>query len=143
MKKLILYFLTSITSLWLIDLLLSGFRFKGGPTTVFLVSLFVLASIYLVEQIISKSVKKSGTILFIVFGMLLTFFALYVATLVIGDFSVAEGSLQALELGIVDTPVIKSMDQILTMLLGSLITMLVAALTRWASSPGKSKDGSQ
>lgn len=132
-----LYFLTSITALWLVDLLLSGFVFREGPTTVLMVALFVLASIYLTEQIISRTVKKSTMLLFFVFGLFLTFFSFYIATLVLSDFNVVSGSLSSLNLKITETPTITKMDQVLSLLLGSLITMIIAVLTRWASKSSK------
>ncbi|MBN2015248.1 hypothetical protein JW766_00235 [Candidatus Dojkabacteria bacterium] len=140
MKKLILYFLTSISAIWLVDLLVSGFTFNGGAITVFLVILFIVVGIYLAEWVITKAGKKSSMLLFFVIGLFITFFSLYFASLFLQDFNVGAGSLQGLKIGFLSTPVIKGMDQILSLLIGSLIVMLVATVTRWAqkgSSAGK------
>lgn len=138
MKKIILYFITSISAIWFIDLLLSGFVFKGGSTTVFLVDLFIIAALYLTEWVISKVGKKSNIIFFLI-GTFLNFFSLYFASLFLPDFNVGSGSLNTLKIGFLSTPVIKRMDQILTLLLGSVISMIVASLTKWATEGKKSE----
>ena len=137
MKKIILYFLTSISAIWFIDLLLSGFLFKGGTTTVFLVDIFILVAIYLTEWVASKAGKKSNMLIFFIIGTFLTFFSLYFASLFLEDFAVGSGSLKSLEIGFLSTPIINSMDQILTLLLGSLIAMIIAIATKWATEGRK------
>ncbi len=130
MKKIVLFFLTSIASIWFIDALLSGFQFQGGALTVFLVDLFIIVGIYLAEWVASKA-GKSGMLLFFILATILTFFSLYFATLALEDFNVGVGTLNRLNLGIVKTPIIKGIDQILTLLLGSLIASIVGSLTKW------------
>jgi hypothetical protein len=139
MRKIVLYFLTSISAIWFIDILLSGFIFKGGTTTVFLVDIFILVAIYLTEWLAGKVGKKSDKLIFAVIGTFLTFFSLYFASLFIEDFYVGSGSLQELEIGFLSTPIIKGMDQILTLLLGSLIVILIALITKWSSEGKKSE----
>lgn len=131
MRKFVLFFLTSITSLWIVNLLLSGFQFGGGAATVFLVDLFVVLSIYLTEWVASKA-GKSGMLVFILIGIFLTFFSYYFASLFLDKFDVVGGSLESLKIGFLKTPTMKRMDQILSLLIGSIITMLIAATTKWA-----------
>lgn len=139
MKKIILYFLTSISAIWFIDLLLSGFVFAGGTTTVFLVDIFILVSIYLTEWVTTKVGKKSSMLIFFLFGTFLTFFSLYFASLFLEDFNVSSGSLNTLKIGFLSTPIIKSMDQILTLLLGALFAMIIATTTKWAMEGKRSE----
>lgn len=133
MKKIILYLITSITSLWIIDTLLSGYNFAGSPITFLLVDLFVVMGIYLTDWVASKAGKRS-TLLFLIVGVLINFFSLYFASLFLGNFSVNAGSLQWLKIGF-----LQKMDQILSLLIGSLITVAISMTTRWATSGSKSE----
>jgi len=128
MKKTVLFFLTSITSIWFIDLVLSGFVFKGGPITSFLIALFMIVGIFVSDWLAEKLGNKSITVIFIL-GILVNFFSLYLASQFIKDFSISAGSLKWLNIDL-----IKSMDQILMLLIGSLVTTVVSTLTRWASN---------
>lgn len=141
MKRLVLYFLTSISAIWFIDLLVSGFTFSGGPITTLLVVLFIVVGIYLTEWVADKAGKKSSMLIFFIIGLFITFFSLYFASLFLDNFTVGTGSLQGLKIGFLSTPVIKGMDQILTLLIGSLIVMLIAITTRWAVKGSSSSNG--
>lgn len=129
MKKLVLHIMTGISSIWLIDLLLSGFVFKNKPLTVLWVALCIVIGIFFVDLILEKVSIRSSILIFLI-SVLLNFFVLYIASLIIPEFKVNPGSFNWL-----DVKLIKSMDQILTLLLGATITTSFVYLTKWASSP--------
>jgi len=128
MKKIVLSFLTSIAAIWFIDLVLSGFVFAGSPMTVFYVVLFMLIGNYFTSWLGTNIKGNSVVILFIV-GVIVNFFTLYIASLILTNFNITAGSLNWLNLKL-----IKAMDKILMLMIGAIISSTVAAVTRWASS---------
>ncbi len=130
MKKYIIYFFTSISAIWFIDMLLSGYVFIGGSTTIFLIILFILVGIYLTEWVVNMSRKESNTFFFFLVGSLITFFSLYFASLFLSNFSIGSGSLSSIKIGFLSTPVIKSMDQILSLVIGAIIATGITTLCR-------------
>lgn len=131
MKKYIIYFFTGIASIWLITQLLSGFRTEGKAYEVLLVSLFISFGVYLTEYILAKS-GKDKVVVFLILSTLINFFTLYISTLMLTGVNVVSGSLKAFDLEVLSTPTISSVDLVLTLLIASFVTSLVASITRWA-----------
>ncbi|MBN1373946.1 hypothetical protein JW962_01250 [Candidatus Dojkabacteria bacterium] len=142
LKKYVLYFLTSITSAWIINSVLSGIII-ANQATLFLVALLITAAIWLTEYVYSQ-LKKKNLLIFLLMGTLIGFFVIYIGTLLFDGFAFTGGSLAPLDLAILETPSIRSVDSVLTLLLASFIFTIIAFVTKWASTgEGKKKESSK
>ena len=134
MKKFVLYFLVMLGATWVIDDLLSGFKVGGNILlSRALLALVFSGGIYLVDYIF-KSLTKKSLMLYMLIGVLVNFFVIYVASFLVPNFDVSTGTFKQFGLSIANQA-----DQILTLLLSSLVVMLFAAQTKWATS-SKSSD---
>lgn len=122
MKKYIVFFLTSLASLWIIDHLLPGVRFLGPLYIKFIVALAVTLGIFLTDKATEK-IEKTGYVWFVLIGTLINFFMLYFATFIDG-FGITPGSLGGLKIPV-------EADQILMLMVSSLMVTLIAAVTKW------------
>lgn len=132
MKKQLLYFLTSITSIWLIAQLLSGFKITGRAYEVLILGTFIVLGIYITEYILEKSGKTKDWV-FLLIATLVNFFIIYIANLLLTGINIVSGSLQALDLQFLATPTISQIDVILTLLIAAFVTAFIAWLTKWST----------
>jgi hypothetical protein len=124
MKKYILFYLTGLTSIWLFNNLLTGVS-TNGVIPVLLTGVFISLSIWFTEYIVQQLTKKNMTI-FVVVGIIISFFTLYIASLIIPGFTVESGNL-------VFFFTIRGLDSILTLLISSTVVMGIAFLTNWST----------
>jgi hypothetical protein len=124
MKKYVLFYLTGLTSIWLIDNLLSGVSIKGIGNSLIL-GLFVSLSIWFTEYIVKQLTQRTMAI-FVIVGIIISFFVMYLASLLLPGFNIAGGSLRLFV-------TIGGLDSILTLLISSLVIMGIAYLTNWAT----------
>lgn len=124
MKKYVLFYLTGLTSVWLMDNLLSGIKISNVVTSL-LVAVFVSFSIWFTEYVVKQLTQKTMLIFFIV-GVIVMFFVLYLASLLIPTFEAVAGVLYLFV-------TIKGLDSVLTLLISSVLAMSIAYLTNWAT----------
>ncbi len=124
MKKYVLFYLTGLTSVWLMDSLLSGIKI-GDIVTALFMGVFISFSIWFTEYIVQQLTKKTMLIFYLV-GVIITFFILYLASLLIPSFDAVSGVLYFFV-------AIKGLDSVLTLLTASVIAMSIAYLTNWAT----------
>lgn len=125
MKKYVLYFLTSLSALWMSDLAFTGVRFLGPVWIRLVVGAIVTFGIFLTESL-SEKFGKNNNIVFLLVGILVNFFVVYFATFLDG-FGVTGGELSQVGLSLAG-------DQILMLLLTSLIITIVGLITKWSST---------
>lgn len=130
-KRLILYFLTSFASIWLILQILSGFTVTSMWEYLIL-GVVITTGIALTDYILKKIGNKKPVI-FIFIGTLINFFVLYLGSLLLPGFNIGAGSLRELNLEAFSTPAVDSLDVILTLLVASFITIVIAWVTNWAT----------
>lgn len=137
-KVLVLYFVSNITAIWLAKQFLSGFSINS-VSAVFILA-FVLLGGLILNELINEKLKSAKGILFFVIGILIMFFTIYFSAFFIPNFDVTGGSLDKLQIAFLQTPSLRSTDQILTLMLSGLIIMIVTSITRWAGNIGKKSE---
>lgn len=136
MQKYAVFFLTSIAAVWLINVLLTGIKISGN-TTVFLIALLITAGVFLTDKLLEQ-MKKPNAFIYIIIGTLVNFFILYVGTLFFEKkFTATGGALAALNFGEVNTPTLRGIDEVLTLLLAALVAMIVIQITKWGMGGSK------
>ena len=137
-KVLVLYFISNIAAIWLTKQFLSGFN-VSSVSGVFILA-FVLLGGLILNELINEKLKSAKGLLFFLIGILIMFFAIYFSSFFVPNFDVTGGSLDRLQIGFLQTPSLRSVDQILTLMLSGLIIMIVTSITRWAGNIGKKSD---
>jgi hypothetical protein len=124
MKKYVLFYLTGLTAIWFLDSILTGFKLANIGSAL-LLGLFISFTIWITEYIVQQ-LTQSSMLIFVIIGAVISFFALYIASILVPGFSVVRGTLNFLVTA-------KSLDTIITLLISAGVVMAIAYLTNWAT----------
>ncbi len=140
MKKIIVYAICNISILFVITLLLSGFKVPGGIVAYLFLALALALINWGVKPIIRFLTLPINFVTLALFNLILSFALLYFVKFIIPGFSITSGEFLGLSSPYFTIPKIKA-DVVATILIASLIFSLFSALVDWLlRSLSKSSD---
>lgn len=137
MKKIVLYFISSLAAILTMDFFLNGIGL-AGLEGVIIFSLFLLGGTLLAQSAAKKAGQEDNIGIFTLINLLILFITIYISDLVSNLVALEDGgALVKNELFFVSTPGRGNLDQIITVFLAALIAVGFNALINWASQDGK------
>ncbi|MBN2100499.1 hypothetical protein JW710_01195 [Candidatus Dojkabacteria bacterium] len=129
LKNLVLYYITSVSSVYLMTRFLTGVKAES-TFDILVIAFFITFGVWL-SSYFARQITKHKFLLFFIFGTVINFFLLYLVSLIIPSTTVTSGYLKFIDIPSIDLLLEVKIDNIMTLLLASAISMGIAAATLW------------
>lgn len=133
MKKAIFYTMSSLAAIFIMSRFLSGLGL-AGLEGVILLSVFIVLGMYLSQFVMGKMGQEGALWVFALINLVFVFISIYLGDAISDQIQLEDGGVfREHELFFFTTPEFTNLDQIVTILLASIVAVGVTSLTKWAS----------